>query len=64
MLKRYQHIVGGVFRVVDACVIGGVWLASYWSRFYLPFLEVTKGFPKFSTYASLTPLVMVLGLGR
>ena len=27
MLKRYHHIVGGMFRIVDTCVIGSVWLA-------------------------------------
>src|SRR4051812_25701368 len=60
MLKRYHHIVGGVFRVVDACVIGSAWLISYWLRFSLPFIEVTKGFPKFKAYAALSPLVIVL----
>lgn len=60
MLKRYQHIVGGAFRVVDALVIGGTWLLSYWLRFYVPIIEVTKGFPPFSTYAALLPLVMGL----
>lgn len=60
MLKRYHRIVGGIFRVVDACVIGLVWIASYWIRFYIPLIEVTKGFPKFEKYAALSPLVMVL----
>jgi Undecaprenyl-phosphate glucose phosphotransferase len=60
MLKRYHHIVGGTFRVVDACVIGAIWIASYWGRFYLPLVEVTKGFPPFEKYAALTPMVMVL----
>lgn len=60
MLKRYHHFVGGVLRLVDACVIGAIWLASYGFRFHLPFIEVTKGFPVFSTYASLLPLIMIL----
>lgn len=60
MLKRYQRMIGGTYRIVDACVIGGVWLISYWLRFYVPIIEVTKGFPAFETYASLTPLVMIL----
>ena len=60
MLKRYHQIVGGVFRVVDACVIGGVWLLSYLLRFDLRFLEVTKGLPAFAKYAALTPMVMIL----
>ncbi|OFZ17794.1 MAG: undecaprenyl-phosphate glucose phosphotransferase [Bdellovibrionales bacterium GWB1_55_8] len=60
MLKRYHHIVGGVFRVVDASVIGLVWLASYFIRFHLGIFEVSKGLPKFESYAALTPLVMIL----
>jgi Undecaprenyl-phosphate glucose phosphotransferase len=60
MLKRYHHIVGGTFRVVDACVIIGAWLISYFLRFYFPLIEVTKGFPAFEKYAALSPLVMVL----
>ena len=60
MLKRYHHIVGGIFRVVDACVIGIAWIAAYWIRFYLPLIEVTKGFPRFSKYAALCPLVIAL----
>src|SRR3954471_15145031 len=60
MLKRYHHIVGGAFRVIDGCVIGAAWLASYGLRFYVPIVSVTKGFPTFHTYAALTPLVVVL----
>jgi Undecaprenyl-phosphate glucose phosphotransferase len=60
MLKRYHQIIGGIFRIVDACVIGASWIASYWLRFYLPLIEITKGLPAFSKYAALTPLVMIL----
>jgi Undecaprenyl-phosphate glucose phosphotransferase len=60
MLKRYHRAVGGVFRTVDACVIGGMWLASYGLRFYIPLIDVTKGFPDFDQYAALTPLVVIL----
>jgi Undecaprenyl-phosphate glucose phosphotransferase len=60
MLKRYQHIVGGTFRFVDACVIVSAWLLAYGLRFYLPLVEVTKGFPSFQKYASLSPLILVL----
>jgi Undecaprenyl-phosphate glucose phosphotransferase len=63
MLKRYQHIVGGVFRGVDAFVIVAAWIAAYWIRFYLPLIEVTKGFPSFKTYAALSPLVLGLWMG-
>ena len=58
MLKRYHHIVGGIFRVVDASVIGLTWLAAYWLRFYIPFIEITKGLPPFEKYASLCPVVV------
>jgi Undecaprenyl-phosphate glucose phosphotransferase len=61
MLKRYQHTVGGLFRVMDACVMTCAWLGSYWARFFVSsFFPVTKGFPHFATYASLSPLVAVL----
>ena len=60
MLKRYHHIIGGLFRFVDGCVIGGAWLLAYWLRFNLRLVEVTKGFPKFGKYAALSPLVIVL----
>ena len=63
MLKRYQHIVGGVFRSVDALVIGIAWVAAYWMRFYVPLIEVTKGFPAFSTYAALCPVVLAVWMG-
>jgi len=52
--------MGGFFRGVDVIVIATCWLASYWMRFNLPFFEVTKGFPKFATYAALAPLVVIL----
>ncbi len=60
MLKRYHQTVGITFRAVDACVIAAVWLFSYWSRFHLPVIQVTKGFPPFSRYAALTPLIIIL----
>jgi Undecaprenyl-phosphate glucose phosphotransferase len=60
MLKRYHQTVGITFRAVDACVIATVWLLSYWGRFYLPVIQVKKGFPAFSKYAALTPLIVIL----
>ena len=64
MLKRYQYTFGNLFRLMDACVVVGAWLASYWVRFDLPALTpelaVTKGLPDFTTYAALAPLVAVL----
>jgi Undecaprenyl-phosphate glucose phosphotransferase len=62
MLKRYQNLVSGVFGMVDVLIIVAAWLCSYWLRFSVPIVAVTKGFPPFATYASLTPLVAVLWL--
>src|SRR5215218_209369 len=62
MLKRYQRTVGLLFKAADACIVVAAWLASYWSRFFLPPFPVTKGLPEFETYASLTPLIAVLWL--
>jgi Undecaprenyl-phosphate glucose phosphotransferase len=62
MLKRYQCTIGHALLVVDACVMVLAWCAAYWLRFSLPFrgpafLEVTRGYPRFSSYAALFPLV-------
>jgi Undecaprenyl-phosphate glucose phosphotransferase len=47
-------------QVLDVTVIAAAWLASFWLRFYVPLVSVTKGFPSFSRYAALTPLMVVL----
>ncbi|RYZ67758.1 MAG: undecaprenyl-phosphate glucose phosphotransferase, partial [Proteobacteria bacterium] len=60
MLKQYHHTTGVLFRVADALVISFAWIVSYWLRFYVPLIEVTKGFPEFKTYAALTPLIVIL----
>lgn len=62
MLKRYHQTVGITYRIVDACVIASIWMLAYWTRFNLPLIEVTKGFPEFSRYAALTPLIVILWL--
>jgi Undecaprenyl-phosphate glucose phosphotransferase len=58
MLKQYQTVIGGVFRLVDAGVIVIAWILAYWFRFELPFIEVTKGLPEFSTYVALSPVIL------
>jgi len=60
MLRQYQLTVGVASRLLDAVVIGLVWLASFGLRFHAPIVQVTKGFPEFSTYATLTPLIVIL----
>ncbi len=62
MLKRYQALLRSLVGVLDALIIIAAWPASYWFRFQVPVVAVTKGFPDFVTYASLTPLVAVLWL--
>ena len=60
MLKRYHNFAGSAYRIIDACIIGGVWLLSYWLRFYiLPIVEINH-FPYFEKYMALLPLVMFL----
>src|SRR6478609_6692174 len=67
MLKRHRHILEHMFRAMDGAVIVGSWLASYGVRFCVapiaPSLAVTKGFPAFSKYAALAPLLAVLWMG-
>ncbi len=60
MLKRYQHIIGGLFRVTDALVVSLVWIASYWARFYIPIVAIKGDLPEFSIYASLVPLIAIM----
>ena len=60
MLKRYQNLVGGVLGLIDVSILVAAWLASYWLRFSVPLVPVTKGFPPFSAYASLTPVVAMV----
>jgi len=57
MLKRYQNLVSGVLGSIDVAILVAAWLASYYLRFSVPLVPVTKGFPPFSVYASLTPFV-------
>lgn len=60
MLTHYQRTFGYILPVMDAAVMVAAWLASYWVRFTIEPIPVTKGFPLFSSYASLSPLVAVL----
>jgi Undecaprenyl-phosphate glucose phosphotransferase len=62
MLQYYQRKFGYVLPLMDATVMVAAWLTSYWVRFTLAPIPVTKGFPSFASYASLSPLVAVLWL--
>ncbi|HSS38565.1 MAG TPA: undecaprenyl-phosphate glucose phosphotransferase [Polyangia bacterium] len=59
-MLQYQFTIGLVARLLDVTVISGIWLASFWLRFYVPLAAVTKGFPEFSAYAAVTPLIAFL----
>jgi Undecaprenyl-phosphate glucose phosphotransferase len=60
MLKHYRLTIATVNRATDVAMVAGLWLASFWLRFHVPVVPVTKGFPSFSTYAALTPIVLAL----
>ncbi|HVT08382.1 MAG TPA: undecaprenyl-phosphate glucose phosphotransferase [Polyangia bacterium] len=60
MLLQYQFTIGLIARLLDISVVAGIWLASFWLRFYVPIVAVTKGFPEFSVYAAVTPLIAFL----
>ena len=62
MLRRYQHVVAGLFRAADVCLIVGCWLVAYWIRVYTPPHDTLHRLPSFEVYASLSPLVAVLWL--
>ena len=59
-MLQYQFTIGLVARLLDVTVISGIWFASFWLRFYVPLAAVTKGFPEFSAYAAVTPLIAFL----
>jgi Undecaprenyl-phosphate glucose phosphotransferase len=58
MLKRYQSVVCGIFRVADAVIIVACWFAAYWLRFQA--LGSADEIPPFEKYSALAPLVGVL----
>ncbi|MEN9724099.1 MAG: hypothetical protein RJB38_2085 [Pseudomonadota bacterium] len=60
MLKRYHSHVGTTLRWHDAIMVGSVWLLSYYARFHLPLIAITKGIPEVSRYVAILPLVIVL----
>jgi Undecaprenyl-phosphate glucose phosphotransferase len=60
MLQYYRRKFGYALPVMDATLMVVAWLASYWVRFTLAPIPVTKGFPSFESYVSVSPLVAVL----
>jgi len=62
MLKRYNGLIGIVYRLADLGVIVGAWLLAYWVRFYHSPVEIPSEQPPFHVYASVAPAVAVLWL--
>ncbi len=60
MLKHYHHGISYVFLILDASVMVATWLLSYWVRFHLAPVALTKGVPPFHAYAALSLLVGLL----
>lgn len=60
MLKRYNGLIGVIYRFADVSIIVTAWLLAYWIRFYQ--LDPTEQMPEFRYYASLSPAVAVLWL--
>jgi exopolysaccharide biosynthesis polyprenyl glycosylphosphotransferase len=47
MLKRYAAFFSLLRSIIDIVIIGGVWIAVYFVRFYLGIFTTTKGIPSF-----------------
>ena len=62
MLKRYNGLIGIIYRLSDLGVIVGAWMLAYWVRFYQLPLVMADELPPFRYYASLAPAVAVLWL--
>jgi Undecaprenyl-phosphate glucose phosphotransferase len=60
LFKRYQWLVGTLFRLADVSVIVAAWLAAYWLRFYFGPSPDDDVLPTFETYAALAPLAAAL----
>lgn len=60
MLRECVQTIGMASRVVDLALVAAAWLGAFGLRFYVPLIEVTKGFPTFSSYATLTPIILIV----
>jgi len=57
MFRKYAQFFQSLFIIVDMVIIMGVWLFSYYQRFYLPIVPVTKGIPPFIEYVKFMILI-------
>lgn len=63
MLVQRLNFYRSLLLLTDALLIAASWLAAYYLRFNLQFIEVTKGVPPLSIYAYGLIQVMVIWLG-
>lgn len=57
MFRKYAQFFQSIFIMVDILVIMGVWIFSYFQRFYFPIVPVTKGIPPFIEYIKFMILI-------
>jgi len=57
MLKEKRRAFEILFLVADLVVVTLAWFVSYWLRFQTDLVEVDKGIPELSNYASMTIVI-------
>lgn len=57
MFKKYSQFFASLFIILDLIVVMSIWLLSYFQRFYLPIVPVTKGIPPFIEYIKFMVLI-------
>lgn len=60
MLKRYNQVFITCFVMIDAIVTGISWLLSYFIRFHVEIIPVTKGIPPLRLYLELVVYAVVI----
>ncbi len=60
MLKRYNQVFVSFFIILDAIVTAISWLLSYFIRFNVEIIPVTKGIPPFSLYLELVIYAVII----
>ncbi|MBW2308150.1 MAG: undecaprenyl-phosphate glucose phosphotransferase [Deltaproteobacteria bacterium] len=60
MLKRYNQVFISCLIILDAVITAVSWLLSYFLRFHVDIIPVTKGIPPFSLYLELVIYAVVI----
>jgi Undecaprenyl-phosphate glucose phosphotransferase len=60
MLKKYNQVFITCFVMIDAIVTGISWLMSYFIRFHVEIIPVTKGVPPFRLYLELVVYAVII----